>query len=700
MIAAVALAVLWLIAQSAGAPLQLGRPALGPQDLRQQGGEPEIVLQLEQRWAGADALMPLTTSQDPAVRHYALRAVGRLQDPTLVPRLLSEADARDAPLADIANAIARSFQGFDPQTNPALIAQAADWMYKQADMSVPAQAAPYLMPMSRIAYTTSEQVHRVEKLLVHVLDETSNMTGRPMPDVYAGAADAIERLGRTNAKTARFDEPTVRLLASMVAAAHANDSAGVRFAALGALVAGGAIDQDTERAALKDSDDDVRRIALTVAAGSGGGLSADERRSVVLESMHDSSPIVRYEALRAYVRRGGGAVDCQPILDRFDDGDSHVALAAIDAIGTACLDNVDATDRVSADVRTPPVQGAWNRPAHAFVALAKRAPDRAAPLMGAFANHPLWWVRLYAVRAAAAMKDALRLEKLALDANDNVREAALAPLRQLGDAEADTAIAAALDRSDYQLLRTAANLLKRSPADARFATPLVAALLRVTAEHKDTSRDARLALLDAIAVHGSATAGTAILPLAKDFDPRVAASAASIASRLTGRTVTSDPLVQPRGWPRQFRNLRQCVQVHLASGPGFLMQMLPEGAPIAVDRFLTLATVNHYYDGLAFHRVEPNFVVQGGSPNANEYSGANDFMRDEIAVSNARGTVGLSTRGLNTGDAQFYVNLVDNRRLDDDYTVFARVIGMDAVEQIEQGEQIVRIDLTPCPPPT
>ncbi|HEY3883660.1 MAG TPA: peptidylprolyl isomerase, partial [Vicinamibacterales bacterium] len=68
-----------------------------------------------------------------------------------------------------------------------------------------------------------------------------------------------------------------------------------------------------------------------------------------------------------------------------------------------------------------------------------------------------------------------------------------------------------------------------------------------------------------------------------------------------------------------------------------------------------------------------------------------------IALSNARGTVGLSTRGLNTGDAQFYINLVDNRRLDDDYTVFARVIGMEAVEQIEQGEQIVRINLAACP---
>jgi cyclophilin family peptidyl-prolyl cis-trans isomerase len=119
-------------------------------------------------------------------------------------------------------------------------------------------------------------------------------------------------------------------------------------------------------------------------------------------------------------------------------------------------------------------------------------------------------------------------------------------------------------------------------------------------------------------------------------------------------------------------------------------------APITVARFLRLAATDHYYDGLTFHRVVPNFVVQGGSPGANEYAGHKDYMRDEISATNERGTVGLSTRGRNTADAQFFINLVDNHRLDYDYTVFANVIkGMDVVDGIEEGAQIRRIELSP-----
>lgn len=683
--AALGLSVLFVIAQPAHQPT-----------VRESTAEPEIVLQLEQRWAGADALMPLTASMDPAVRHYALRAVGRLRDPRVVPQLLAETRERDAPLPDIAAAISRSLHSFDPQSDPKLVAEVADWLYRQSNVSDPLQASPYLMPMSRITYATADQVHSVEALLLHVLVETAGSRNKRLAAVYAEAADAAGWLARKNPKLERFDPRTVQFLASMVGSTHANDTADVRFSALTALINGADVDSDTERAALKDADAEVRRLALTILVGSGAGLPSDERLSLARDAMNDPSGRVRYEALRAFVRRGGAAVDCQPILDRFDDDDSHVALEAIDAIATACKDNPDATDRLAAEVRTPPTQGVWNRPAHAFVALAVRAPDRAAPLMGAFATHPLWWVRLYAVKAAVAMKDVARLERLSLDANDNVRTAALKPLRQLGSPNADGAILDALKQHDYELLLTAANLLKEFPPDETLAGPLVAALMRVTAERKDTSRDTRLALLDAIAVHGDATTGVVILPMAKDFDPRVAASAASIASRLTGRTVAPEPPPVSRGWPRQFQDLRQCVQVDLSSGGAFLMRMLPEGAPITVDHFLKLATVDHYYDGLTFHRVVPNFVVQGGSPDANEHSGAKEFMRDEVALTNRRGTVGLSTRGLNTGDAQFYINLVDNRRLDDEYTVFARVIDMDAVDRIEEVEQIVRINLHSC----
>ena len=136
----------------------------------------------------------------------------------------------------------------------------------------------------------------------------------------------------------------------------------------------------------------------------------------------------------------------------------------------------------------------------------------------------------------------------------------------------------------------------------------------------------------------------------------------------------------------------------MAYGGSFILDM-DWSAPITVDRFLKLATKDHYYDGLTFHRVVPNFVIQGGSPGANEYSGHKDYMRDEIvpSQSHVRGTVGLSTRGRNTADAQFFVNLVDNPRLDLDYTIFATVRDMGIVDKIEEGAEMRSIVLG-CPP--
>ena len=129
------------------------------------------------------------------------------------------------------------------------------------------------------------------------------------------------------------------------------------------------------------------------------------------------------------------------------------------------------------------------------------------------------------------------------------------------------------------------------------------------------------------------------------------------------------------------------------------MVMDPGAAPITVDRFLKLVSMDHYYDGLTIHRVVPNFVIQGGGPGANEYSGHQTYMRDEIEARNMRGTVGLSTRGRNTADAQFFINLVDNPRLDGDYTVFARVEpdDMPVVERILEGD-VMRLSMNKCPP--
>jgi cyclophilin family peptidyl-prolyl cis-trans isomerase/HEAT repeat protein len=655
----------------------------------------DAVLTAEKAWAGADVLWPLA-ARDPV---GAVRAIGRLEDPANVPRLLAMATSSGSAGA-IADAVAQSLKGFDPQRDPGLIQSVSEWLRRVSFSDGPRGPVFIPGPIGRIAWSNPEQVHAAEDVLRRILSNCESSRERAV--FYLGAARSLESLGRLNARVTTFDEDTVARLGRMVRNTYPNDdNDSVRFYAFSALAAGRALDPETEQVALQDAGWQLRRVAVSVLGGAGAGLDDDTRVDLIRHAMEDTSGQVRYEAVRAYARRAAATKGCAPIVDRLADKDSHVALAALDALGDACKQDDDITTRVSYDVRTPGAS-AWHREAHAFVALAKRSPERAAIVMGAFVTHPSWWVRMYAVSAAASASDTARLDKLAYDVNDNVREAALAPLRRLKKADADPAIVAALGRNDVQLLRTAALLLKESERNGKLVPPLTDALLRLTKGRKETSRDARMALLDAIAIHARAEDAKPLLPLLKDFDPRIAEKAALIVTQLTGSSVPAEPERILRGWSQEYPDPTPCVSVRMASGADFQIRLDATAAPITVDRFLKLALKDHYYDGLTIHRVVPNFVVQGGSPDANEYSGHRDYMRDEIGRINTRGSVGLSTRGRNTADAQFFINLVDNARLDYDYTIFGEVVvsrtqdGMAVVDTFEEGAVIRTIAPLRC----
>jgi cyclophilin family peptidyl-prolyl cis-trans isomerase len=113
-------------------------------------------------------------------------------------------------------------------------------------------------------------------------------------------------------------------------------------------------------------------------------------------------------------------------------------------------------------------------------------------------------------------------------------------------------------------------------------------------------------------------------------------------------------------------------------------------------RVLELAK-SGWYNNRPWYRVEHDFVIQGGGPGANEYVGHPRFMRDELgSVQHVRGTVGMSTRGHDTGDAQWFINLRDNQRLTPQYTLFGEVVdGIDVVDGILEGDVIARIEVVP-----
>jgi cyclophilin family peptidyl-prolyl cis-trans isomerase len=131
-----------------------------------------------------------------------------------------------------------------------------------------------------------------------------------------------------------------------------------------------------------------------------------------------------------------------------------------------------------------------------------------------------------------------------------------------------------------------------------------------------------------------------------------------------------------------------------SGGGSFTVRLFPREAPATVARVLRLAREG-FYDGKVFQRVEPNFVIQGGGPDANEYVGDSTFMRDELTMrTHARGTLGISARGRDTGDGQWFINLVDNPLLDHEYTVVGRIDGgREVAERILEGDRIERVEI-------
>jgi cyclophilin family peptidyl-prolyl cis-trans isomerase len=551
--------------------------------------------------------------------------------------------------------------------------------------------------LGQLPYTNHDQFAAAEARLTERLADSTAPR--------AAAARALEALARRNRRLGSLSEETLALLkkGARWGLPDMSAPAGEPIAreCFAALMAAGAVDAPLIEAALAEDSAQFRRLGALALFGTGATLPDSGRTRLVRVALADRDYTVRYDALRAWIRRETAAGGCGPIADALADESQHVALAAIDALADRCLAGDEAeplTARLAGELRTPPDIGSWHREAHALVAAAARVPDRAAAALPAFRTHNVWQVRMYAARAAAVLKDVFTLEKLAYDDNDNVREAALEPLQRLTGADSEPAFIAALARKDYQLVRTAALGLKGRTADKTVVAALAAALDRITAEKKDTSRDTRLALLERLHEAGPSQAGR-FEKLLTDFDPRIAEDASAALRALTGVEKPAAPRpLRPEAVPTRKPPMRPLLaRVELDTGRYFEIRFDTTVAPLAYSRISQLVR-EKYYDGLTFHRVVPNFVIQGGSPGANEYAGAARFIRDELSERpHARGTVGLSTRGRHTGDAQIFINLADNRSLDFEYTVIGEVLPaqMPVVDGIQEGAKIVRVQLLP-----
>ena len=133
------------------------------------------------------------------------------------------------------------------------------------------------------------------------------------------------------------------------------------------------------------------------------------------------------------------------------------------------------------------------------------------------------------------------------------------------------------------------------------------------------------------------------------------------------------------------------VELKLEAG-SLMLRLTCDLAPLACFNFLQLANQG-YYDGLEFHRVVPNFVVQVGDPRGDGWGGPGYTIRDEYSpMPYKRGVLGMARSGPDTAGSQFFITLSHQPHLDGNYTAFGEVVaGEDLLDGIVQGDKIVAV---------
>lgn len=445
--------------------------------------------------------------------------------------------------------------------------------------------------------------------------------------------------------------------------------------------------------------------------------------------LDDPDPWIAGWAARALGRIGtrDDLARLRPLLDRPEPGPIVQALRAARALITAGvaaapapwrprLLELTADPRAGVRLTTIEVSSAWlldEALGDALIAIAERESGRARELallalaegedprtlglLARFARAAEPSLRARVAEAAGFVDARTLLDALAVDPHPAVRSAALTTLLAIDPTAAAGHARAALADPDPGVRATALGWAAANPA-----LEVETLLLAREAFPRDRIPDARLAAIRALTARAEAVPvdkGPVVEILAEvslsgsDLERREASAA-------LGALGQNRPASGPAGLPRPVQAYREIVQrttvprrVELVTARGTVQLELacPE-APLTCLNFLQLAGQG-FYDGLPFHRVVPDFVVQTGDPRGDGRGGPGYRIRDEMTLLRYdRGVLGMALSGRDTAGSQFFVTLSPQPHLDGSYPAFGKVVsGIEVLDAIVQGETIERV---------
>jgi peptidyl-prolyl cis-trans isomerase B (cyclophilin B) len=136
------------------------------------------------------------------------------------------------------------------------------------------------------------------------------------------------------------------------------------------------------------------------------------------------------------------------------------------------------------------------------------------------------------------------------------------------------------------------------------------------------------------------------------------------------------------------------AEINMEKGGKIVIALAADKAPYTVSNFLHLAR-NHFYDGVKFHRVIPDFVAQGGDPTGTGTGGPGyKFDNEDNDLKHKRGAISMAHAGRNTNGSQFFLVLKPQPHLDGVHTVFGEVVeGLDVMDAIKPGDVMKTVEV-------
>ena len=411
-------------------------------------------------------------------------------------------------------------------------------------------------------------------------------------------------------------------------------------------------------------------------------------RTKIIDLIKNADWRVRLTALQVLGKLKNG-ITCEKYDELIDDVSKYVILECIKGLGeteknknSKMLENLCRT-------------GDMHIAGEAIVSLSKIDSKKAIPIIEELASSDNWYSRMKAAESLSFIKSDRAKQLLReLSNNEDIRisSKAMSVISGFNDKYWEDFLIDKLNTADIAITTYAAYGLGRMKSE-KSVNNLINIFNRMSAP---SDIEPMLAVVYALGEIGGEESVSFLGNKLYNRDANISRAAASSLKKITGENYfqSINKYSEGSGYISRIRSIEGEKCEIVTEKGSIVLKLFRKDAPLTTANFIQLALAN-FYDGISFHRVVPNFVIQSGCPRGDGFGGSGYAVRCEHNKHNyKRGMVGMALSGKDTGGSQFFITQSPQPHLDGKYTIFAEVIeGMEVVDNILQGDKIITIKI-------